>query len=169
MVYVIVGKKCSGKSTFKDYVKSNFDCVVFETSDYTKIIKETHQVKDMTVVLERFGYDYVMKQIAKKIDPTRLNVVSGARVSEGIDYLKNRFKDVCVVEIVATDKARYQRNLERNREDMKVGFDEFVTYCNEEDARLNKGRAIKSDVIIENNGTEQDFANKIKRLLDAPM
>jgi len=83
MIYIIVGKSCSGKTSARKYLESN-GMKSFEASKYMKSYMEKHNMSPEEL-FEKFGKDFVSKLIFKEITKLKRKsqiIISGLRTPE---------------------------------------------------------------------------------------
>jgi len=167
MIYIIVGKSCSGKTSAKEYLESK-GMICFEASEYMKRYISRYNLTPEELFI-KFGKDFVSKLIFEEIlkleDNTPI-VISGLRTPEEIIFLKNK-GNVRVIGLNVTDNLCFERNLERNREDIITDFPEFVKKRIEFNSRIGLDIVFNEhvDVWVDNQGTLTQLESSLNKFI----
>ncbi len=162
MIYIIVGKSCSGKSLAREHFESK-GFVGFEASDYMKRSIEKHDLH-MSKQYELFGRDFIAREIYQDIqkgDETSPAVLSGLRTLEGLQYLDSVSR-IETIGIRAPDRTRYDRNFLRNRHDANTNFQTFMKKKREKFETYSE----MVDLWIENNGDLDSFYKRLDIIIN---
>jgi dephospho-CoA kinase len=173
----IVGEMSSGKDTFCDYVKENYQNVYFlrfsdALTEILKIffddIKREDQQWISSALRERFGQDILVKALVKKID----NIKDGIVILNGVrrpgDFTALKSIGGKLVYITADPKKRWERMKTRGeKSDDDVPFEKFIEMGKAEAESLITVIGAEADVKIENNGTKEEFYQQVKRVIDS--
>ena len=173
----LVGEMGSGKDTFCDFVKSNYQNVyIMKFSDaLTDILKmfldsvkrEDQQWLSLTL-RERFGQDILLKALIKKINAVTDGIVilNGVRRPGDLEAVK--MTGGKVVYITADEKVRWERVvIRKEKSDDDVPFEKFQELGKAE-AEVHIHEVGKmADLAINNNGSKEEFYNEIKKLVDS--
>ncbi len=169
------GEIGAGKDTFCKYIKENYQNVsVFRFSDaLTEIlkvffddIKRDDQQWLGFSLKERFGGDILVRALIKKVNNIKegiiiLNGVRAEGEAEAIKQnggqiiyvtadIKKRWERVCIRKEKADDDVPYEQFLEKNKAQAELP----ITKIGQE-----------ADLKIENNGSLEEFQEKIKNLI----
>ena len=173
-VVLAVGARCSGKTTFSDYM-ANYESVrVYEASTVLREIGEETGVipSNSTEALEflsEVGWDSVARKIADYIDKddSRLSVVTGLRTPEELLFLKRRFPAARIILIDADQRIRFERHIRRARDGTLT---DMRAFSREDDKQKEFGTLrIANDIAeitILNDGTRDQYSKKIEEALD---
>lgn len=96
-------------------------------------------------------------------------IVEGIRSPFEVNLFKENFKDFIILSIFANPNLRFKRLQNRKREDDSQNYEEFV---NRDQMELNFGIGTVialSDKIIINEGSLEDYKNKINKFLEEKM
>lgn len=118
----------------------------------------------------KFGKDIWAKRTIDKIksfNEKNIVVIDGIRNNEEIEAFKKELgNDFVLVAITSSDEARMKRAMNRGREDDSKN----LSYIKERDRRelgWGLGGVIASaDIVVSNEGTIEEFRNKIKKILE---
>ena len=168
MIYIIVGKSCSGKTSVKEYFEKQ-GRICFEASKYMKE-NINHYGLSPEELFKKFGKDFVSKLIFKEISELKENnpiVISGLRTPEEIQFFKNKIKTK-VLGINVSDKICFQRNIDRNREDVENDYENFLKKRIEFNSLIGLSEVFKNhvDFWIENENTIEELHSKLKKILE---
>ncbi len=168
MIYLIVGKSCSGKTSAREYLESK-GVKSFEASKYIKSYMKKYNMAPEEL-FGKFGKDFVSKLIFKEIKKLKRKasiVISGLRTPEEIIFFKNN-SETKIVGIKASDNICFQRNLERKREDILIKFEEFIKKRIKFNSKIGLTEVFQNyvDVWIENENTFEELKMKLNEILD---
>ncbi len=118
---------------------------------------------------EKNGEEIWAKRVVEKIRKMggEKIVIDGIRCPEEVEIYKKELGDVILVGIFATQNDRYDRIINRGREDDVKNWDEFIA---REDRELSWGLGnvfARSDVMILNTGTLEEYYRKVSDFLDS--
>lgn len=171
----LVGKTGSGKDTFFEYIKKNYqDVFCFRFSDplseilriFFKRIKKEDQQWLGFVLRQRFGNDILGKAILKKIK----NIKRGIIILNGVRYFKE-YKMIKklggkIIYITANSKIRWKRV--RKRGEKKDDFISYKKFLELEKAKTEifiPQIGKRADFKIDNSLSKKDFCQKIEKLM----
>ena len=173
-VVLVVGARCSGKTTFSDYM-ANYESVrVYEASTVLRGIAEEAGVipsnsDEALVFLREVGWDSVARKIAEYIekDDARVSVVTGLRTPEELLLLKRRFPAARIVLIEADQRIRFERHIRRARDRTLATIKAFA----QEDEKQKEFGTLRiasdiAEIIIVNDGTLDQYCKRIEEALD---
>ncbi len=167
----VVGMPGAGKDTFCDYfsdVKNSVEILKFSDplSEILRIffdeVKREDQQWLVNNLRERFGKDILAKAIEKKVKSSESDYIllNGVRLWEDFEMVKRLGGEMVYIK---TDAEKRWKRLKKRGEkkDDDVSFEKFL--------KLDNGRTEKnireigkgSDVTIENNGSLDEFKDKI--------
>jgi dephospho-CoA kinase len=95
-------------------------------------------------------------------------IVDGVRNIEEVDLFKGKFgDDFLLINIEANDNDRLERIRKRGRADDKLMDVDALRVRDERELGWGMGESIKrADLTIENNGTVEEFREKVKKALE---
>src|SRR3989339_393948 len=172
----VVGEIGSGKDTFCNFVKENYENVHFlrfsdGLTEALKIFSDNIKREDQqwlsSVLRERFGGDILVKALVKKISNISEGIIilNGVRRPADFDALMNIGGKL--IYVTADIKKRWERViLRKEKSDDDVPFEKFLELCGAEAEQQILSIAQRADYKIENNGTKEEFYIKIKELID---
>jgi dephospho-CoA kinase/inosine/xanthosine triphosphate pyrophosphatase family protein len=173
-VILVVGARCSGKTTFSDYL-ARYDSVrVYEASTVLRGIGEELGVipsnsDEALTFLQEIGWDSVARKIADYIDKddARLSVVTGLRTPEELLFLKRRFPLAKIVLVDADQRIRFERHIRRSRDSNLIDMKAFSG----EDEKQRQFGTLRiandiAEITILNDGTLNQYSRKIAELID---
>ncbi len=116
---------------------------------------------------DKHGVDVWAKRAVDKIKKMKTHkiVIDGIRCPEEVEVYKREIGDVIVVGIYAPQKERYERIIRRRRPDDVKNWDEFIDRENRE---LSWGLGevfARSDVMLLNTGTLEEYHRKVRDFL----
>jgi len=117
---------------------------------------------------EKYGKDIWARRTSDAIKAkNKLNqiVIDGIRNMEEIEFFKKEFgTDIVIIAIDASDELRKNRSLNRKRKDDTINIQNFQERDKRE-LQWGLGDVIATaDIIISNEGSIQDFRNRIKEV-----
>jgi len=171
----LTGEMGSGKDTFCNLVKENYENVfVFRFSDpLTEILKmffDDVKREDQQwlgpLLKQKFGADVLLKALIRKAK----NIKQGIIIFNGIraEGEAKSVKEIQgkIIYITAESKKRWERVCKRKEKaDDDVSYENFLKMHEAETEIPIPKIGEQAEVKIENNGTKQDFYNKIKKVL----
>lgn len=177
LILGFVGPICVGKGLAIEYLVKEYGFYYSSTSDRIREEIKRHGLKVTRKRLQKFGgelrkkfgsevlakrtWDDILHSGAKKA------VVDAIRSKGEIEFLK-RIPGFYLIAVLAKPKIRFQRIVERGRDDDPKKWEEFLKM--EERDKKAEGRDIggcvkMADFRIENNGTIEELESKIKKVL----
>lgn len=172
----IIGEMGSGKDTFSEYVKKNYDNVfVLRFSDaLTEVlkiffdeVKREDQQWLSTQLREKFGQDILVKALVKKIKNIKEGIVILNGVRRPGDFEALRELGGKLVYITADPKKRWERVvIRKEKADDDVAFEKFLEMGKAEAESLISEIAKEADFKIENNGTKEDLYQNIEEIIE---
>jgi len=171
----LTGEMGAGKDTFCQHVQevSKQPAFCFKFSDplsevlrifFDSVSREDQQW--LAVVLrERFGKDILAKAIEKKIASTSegLIILNGIRYREEFNMIKKMGGKI--IYITADSKLRWQRLLDRGeKKDDRAPYEKFLELEKAATESLIQEMGKEADYKIENNGSLEEFHQKIDSL-----
>ena len=168
-VIIVIGYRCSGKTTFGDYLGARDGVTVFEASSVIRRLAEAANVDISTSshaldFMRLQGFGAVGKRIADLIQrsDSELIIVTGLRAPEEVTEIASTFSSTVVVRISSDLKTRFERHLRRSRDPTIKTLEDFYRLDAEQDAfGLTPITADLADESIEN---ETDFANPYAKI-----
>jgi dephospho-CoA kinase/inosine/xanthosine triphosphate pyrophosphatase family protein len=172
-IFIVVGHKCAGKTTFSDFVVSTEGVVGLEGSTILRQIAEREGTQissseEAFGFLESHGFDVVAKEVARCIrrEDATIYIVSGMRTIEEVEYLLQEFGSARLVWIEADVQDRFERHLKRARDRDVKTLSEFA----EQDETqmhfglLRAGPEI-ADFVLRNDQDLDDFYARVRVFL----
>lgn len=174
MVFLIIGKDCSGKTFFREYVGDKLHMITYEASDYIKKPKKLYNINSTRELLDKIGEDYVAREISSLIESNNQSndniAISGFRTLQEVDYISNIIgqENIKIVVVEANDILCYFRNIKRNRDDKQIKLKNFKLR-QEEDAKLGFKKIIEKydTTTITNNSSMKKFTHSIDKYIDS--
>jgi dephospho-CoA kinase len=168
MIIIIVGKSCSGKTSAREHLESK-GMISFEASKYMKEYINKYNLNPKELFI-KFGKDFVSKLIfqeIKKSEGSKSFVISGLRTVEEIEFLKNKSK-VKIIGLNVSDEICFQRNLEKNREDVIKEFSDFYSKRIDFNSKLGLDKIFQNyiDFWIDNNGDINNLKSKLDEFIE---
>jgi dephospho-CoA kinase len=171
-VLIVIGHKCSGKSTFSDFLTGQRAGVfALEGSTLLRQIAAEEGVEilnsaDAMAFLEEWNWDIVAKRAAEYVarESADLNIITGMRTVEEVLWLRSMLPAARVVLIEADPRTRFERHVRRARADDAQTFKDFAR-LDEEQMRFGALRVAHeiADVVIRN---DADLGNYWRRIDD---
>ncbi|MCX6722661.1 MAG: AAA family ATPase [Candidatus Staskawiczbacteria bacterium] len=173
----IVGEMGSGKDTFCDYVKENYQNVYFlrfsdALTEILKIffddIKRDDQQWLSSALRERFGQDILVKALVKKVNSISDGIVilNGVRRPgdfEVLDKIGGK-----IIYVTADEKLRWERvKIRGEKKDDDVPFEKFVEMGKAEAEKDIPEVGAMAEFKIVNNGSKEEFYQEIKKVIDS--
>lgn len=171
-VFIVVGHKCAGKTTFSDFLAAEEGVMALEGSTVLREIadRDGRSIVSGTDALEFLaekGMDVVAKEIARCIhrEEAAVYVVSGMRTIEEVDFLLDEFPSARLVWIEADVQERFERHLKRARDRDVKSLKDFIEQDEEQMqfGLLRAGPDI-ADVVIRNDQDLDSFHAKVLAL-----
>lgn len=171
----LTGEMGSGKDTLCNYVKENYENVfVFRFSDpLTEILKmffDDVKREDQQwlgpLLKQKFGADVLLKALIRK----EKNIEEGIIIFNGIraEGEAESVKEIGgkIIYVTASSEKRWERVCKRKEKaDDNVPYKKFLEMHEAETEIPIPKIGKQAEVKVENNGTKQDFYNKIKEIL----
>lgn len=185
MIYGIAGTNASGKDLLAEYLRDKHGFTLFHTSNFIREEAQKRYGDIMRPTLFKVGNELrqeggagvLMQMGLDRFNKKQQNidnlVVGSLRTTGEIDVLHEANGQLIFLD--ADRKTRYDRLHTRNREDDDIDFDMFVE---QEEAELHEsddpakfnllGVKDMADVFIENEGSLEQFYEKIDKALSLP-
>lgn len=177
-VFGLVGEKGSGKETFGNFLmeiaskkiisRVRFSDVLKETLDLWGIPPTRKNLQDLAVVMvNQYGPDALANAISKRVETLNADIVilDGLRWHEDVLLLR-KFPKNLLIYITASLKNRFQRLKIRNEKtgEKNTSLKQFIKEENAKNELLIPKIGKKANFKIENDGTFNEFREKIKSL-----
>ena len=172
----LTGEMGSGKDTFCEYVKKNYQNVfVFRFSDaltevlkiFFDAIKREDQQWLGLVLRERFGKDILVRALIKKSNSINEGIIilNGVRKEGEAKTIKENGGKI--VYITAEEKARWERvKVREEKADDNVPFEKFQEMEKAEAEVQIPNVGSSADFKIENKGSKESFYEDVKKIID---
>ncbi len=135
----------------------------------SKKISREDQQKIQEKYRRKYGKNYIMELCYKKILKRKVKraVISGIRFPNDIKFFKSKLGDKFInIFVYAPRKLRYQRTIERKREDMPKSYTEFVKQDKLEEKIFHlKQTKELSDFIIYNDKSAEETEKQLDKIL----
>ena len=174
----LVSPVCAGKSSLSEFLidKHGF----FHTS-FSGVIKEEIERRRQEVnrdslqavggeLREKFGPEILAKRVWERVIASGKGraIIDGLRSVEEARFLKEK-PNFYLISVLADPRIRYQRMIERGRRGESLSWEEFLEM--EERDKTAEGRDIEgclkmADFKIKNNGTIEEFQEKVEKILE---
>lgn len=178
MIIGLSGTLSSGKDTVAGYLEENEG---FQHISLSQILRELAREKGVEINLENltklgnsiladYGPAYLVKRAEKKVNFAKDLVISSIRQPNEIEYLRTK-EDFFMVFVDADSKIRFERSVKRDRKGDSKTLEKFIAIEKKEiDGKsgamdLNYCKA-HADYVLLNNGTMEDFKQKIKKTIE---
>lgn len=176
-VFGFTGLIASGKGTACKYINEKygaegfrFSTILRDVVDRIYLPQTRENLQNISQVLrENFSQDILSKAIAEDVKKAKSEIViiDGVRRWTDIEHLKEipGFK---LVGLKVNAKTRYQRLTKRgeNTDDTTKTWEEFQKDSNAEAEVHIQEMVEKADVVIDNNGSLEDFYNQLDKLVE---
>lgn len=171
-----VGDLASGKGSICKYLKEKYQVNSYRFSTMlrdvlSRIYVENNRknLQDLSTFLrDRYGQDIMSKVIAQDVqsDLNKIVAVEGIRRPTDITYLQ-KLQGFHLIYITADPKLRWQRMVLRkeNADDATKTFAQFLKDEQAEADMLIKELGKKAEYTIVNNGTMEEFYEKMEKIL----
>jgi len=178
----LTGTIGSGKEVVKDSIKKKYDCYYVTLSDIIKSEMEKKKgtfnrttLQDMGTEMRKKYGDHILAMLAIEYlgrDKEAI-IIDGIRNTAEIEYLKKKFgDDFKLVAVDAPQEIRFQRIVDRGREDPKA-WEEFVRAderdqgIGEEEHGLHvKDCVDRADFLIVNDGSLEGLENNVNEVME---
>lgn len=170
MIVGLSGTPASGKDTVAEILEKKG----FSHFSLSQILRDFMREEGLEINIENltsFGNKIGTKLVERAletIDPSHDTVISSIRQLEEIDILKKN-KNFFMLFIDADARLRFERLKKRGRAGDSETFEQFIAIEAKQQGKsgvMNLAACReKSDFIIENNGTLQEFQNKVEDIL----
>lgn len=178
MIIGMTGSIASGKETLTKFlIKRGFKYYV--VSD---LLKEELKKRNLEITRENMqnigdqlrekeGAAVLMKILLKKINPDENSIIDSLRNPKEAKFLRENLKKFILIAVDANRKKRFERILSRGRPSDPKNWEEFlkVDKRDHHDPKNPLGQQVEecikmSDFVILNNGTLEEFEEKIKKV-----
>ena len=175
-IIALAAKVGAGKSFFTDFVRENYSADYFRFSDSLKEIldildleKNRDNLQNLSKILRaEFGENILEKSILKKIKNSQkeILILDGVRRKSDIDYFLN-LDNFYLIYIEVDEEKRLERILNRqgDKEDDKEMTLEKLKEAEKHNSELQADIKEISNFVIDNNGSQEEFEEKIKELM----
>lgn len=144
------------------------DCVVEETKNRGLPLDDKNIGSVADEMRHRYGFDAWARRTYEKIKKVKSQriVIDGVRNIEELDFFCSVFPEFKLIAVEAPFEIRCRRLMDRGRSDAPKDMKE----CRERDGRelsWGLGKLMeKADIRILNNGSLEDFRNRIRKILE---
>lgn len=162
MIYVIVGKCCSGKTEAMRYFQKRGLGGV-EASRYAAELKRESEVKTMDEVFAKYPMDTIARRICADL-PNDSLVISGFRTVAELEYVRG-MADSMTIAMKSSDHKRLERWM--NREGHGKTDEDFWTKTRSDDELGLSRLMCMADIPIENEGDLEELHRQIDSILES--
>ncbi|MFA6525042.1 MAG: AAA family ATPase [Patescibacteria group bacterium] len=171
------GLIASGKGTACKYLSEKygaesfrFSTILRDVADRVYLPQTRENLQNISQVLrENFSQDILSKAIAEDVKKAdcEIIVIDGVRRWTDIEHLK-AIPGFKLVSLQVDAKTRYERLINRNENpgDSEKNWEEFQKDSDAEAEVHIQDMIEKADVIIDNNGTIEDFYKQLDKLVE---
>jgi len=146
------------------------DLVWEETKHQGKKLDDKNVGEVANSMRVKFGKDIWAKRTIAKIKTSYakdLVIIDGIRNSEEIETFKKELgDDFILVAITASDEVRMKRAMNRGRADDSKNVGDIKERDRRELGWGLSGVIASADIVVSNDGTIQEFRNKVKKILE---
>jgi dephospho-CoA kinase/inosine/xanthosine triphosphate pyrophosphatase family protein len=171
-VLCVIGAKCAGKTTLANMMLRDPDAVHIEASTLFRELEAESGLtfssdEEVLRFLASKHFDAVAGRVLDQIEQLDRYpvVVTGLRTPEEIALLARHLEDLVIVNVVADDRVRYERHLDRRRD---PDLDNYESFRTRDEIQRHFGAlriaADIADVTISNDGTLGEYAAKVAQL-----
>ncbi|NLE30553.1 MAG: AAA family ATPase [Phycisphaerae bacterium] len=177
----IIGKNGAGKDELADYLHQTHGLAVLSLGDLVReiaanenIIPTRNNLMDISAhYLTLRGKGYFIQKIIEKIERKKwdMTAILGIRTLNDVQTLRECFgKDFILVHVQTLDQEkRYERAKSRNELCDPQTYIDFLSYEEAEESQFGISvTAEQADLVIEFDGTQEAFHEKIEQLLVQP-
>lgn len=175
----LVGEKGSGKDTLAHYLQENSQKKIIHIR-FSDLLKQTLKLWDLpetrsnlqklAQVLEDFGEGTVAHGLEKQIQNSDAEIIilDGIRWKPDLKLLE-KFPEHKLIYITADPESRFQRLKSRGEKigEAEMSFEQFLEEEKAPNELLIPEIGLKADIKMENNGSVEEFQEKIKRELSS--
>jgi dephospho-CoA kinase len=167
---IVIGRTCSGKTTVADYASRRYGFHFIEASSVMRAVGSSvaedgiDTIESKEAILEGAGRDIVARRIIDTLGkgPQGPFVISGFRAVEEVDTFRRVAPGTRLILIKAGLATRFQRQLERGRNDAVASIAVFEAYDREQDTfGLLPVAEQLADICIVNEGSLADLYAQI--------
>ncbi|HEC82287.1 MAG TPA: flagellar hook-basal body complex protein FliE [Thermoplasmatales archaeon] len=114
---------------------------------------------------EKYGKDIWAKKCLKKIKNNEIVVIDGIRNIEEVETFKNAIRNFILIAIHASPSTRYERLMNRRRKDDSTKIEDLKKREKRELAWGIGNVIAMADIIVVNEGSLEEFREKIMEIL----
>ena len=171
---VVVGHTCAGKTTFGEYSAHTNDLLFIEASDILRVVEGNAGISDpkpfvaAKTTLESLGLDVVARKILELYGDRLATgfVITGFRTIEEVEVIRNHFPHVRVVLVEASERTRFQRQIERVRTPKVKTLEEFRKLGDQQSSfGLLRVAEEFADIRVVNEGSLVEYKTKIEAII----
>ncbi len=174
--YIICGRNGSGKGTLSEYLAKELNAPVFRLSDIPRRFLEEFDIpetrenfsKMSSLIRELFGEDAFVRAVDKFLDRFEGNTIifDGPRKVNLIRKIQER-TEAKIIFVDTSPEKRYERILKRSEKDNEscLSYEQFLEQENLQTEREMDEIIALANILLENNGTREEFFRKIDSLL----
>jgi dephospho-CoA kinase len=179
MIIGLSGVLAAGKDTVAEYLEQKKGFVHISLSN---ILREIITSRGMEInlvnltkvgnsLIEEFGQGHLVKEALKRVGKNENVVISSIRQPGEIEEL-HKHNDFKMIFVDAKPEIRFQRLTQRGRSGDSDTFEEFMAIEQKQldgkSGAMDLGKCKEmSDIIIENNGTLEEFTQAIEKAISS--
>jgi inosine/xanthosine triphosphate pyrophosphatase family protein/dephospho-CoA kinase len=177
LVFIVVGYTCAGKTTFAEYANTHHRLAFIEASAVMRMLAKEARIERQTAfasaqeLLSKHGPDIVARKIVD-LYSDQLSagaVISGFRAIEELEVIRDHCPQAKVVVIGASERVRFQRCVNRDRETGPSNLREFRDIDSEQGSfGLVRIAEDFADVRVINEGSLSDYYAAIDAVVTKP-
>ncbi len=167
IIIAVTGKRGSGKDTFANYLKENYNFRILEFSKdgiYPLLEERGLEINRENLInaamkkRKEEGNDVFAKILSKKIAEGNY-CITGMRFREELEYMKNKYRDNFILVYIMCDvEKRYERIIKRgDKGESRMTFEEFMKIEEKVTEKAIDEIINRADFFIDNNGILEDF------------
>jgi dephospho-CoA kinase len=177
-VIAIIGEQAGGKGAAADIIRKHYggsrltiSNILRRTLDSLHLESSRENLIDMALVMKKgFGKAVLMEAMLKEVEleDADLVIVDGLRMPGDPDPFKREYEeDFKLLYITADQKIRYERSVGRGEKagESDASFKEFQANESKETEKYITEVGKNADFIIENNGSQEELEEKIKKVM----
>jgi len=178
MLIGVTGRIGAGKETLTQFLRDR-GFIYFQTSD---LLKEELRKREVEItrknmqdlgdeLRERDGPGVLMKMLLEKIDVSGNYIIDSLRNTGEVEFLKNNVENFILIGIDASQKIRFERQVQRGKPSDPKTWEDFLEVDNRDNFDENNpmgqqvGKCIEiSDFVVVNDGSLEEAMKKVEEI-----
>jgi len=174
---IVLGRTCAGKTTFAEFGEQRYGLAFVEASGIVRSFWQSESRGEEKVaefaqrLFEESGPDFVAREILDRYSDKLRGpfVISGFRLLEEIETIREAIPDVVVILIEAAERTRFARDLARGGRGSEKHGPTFEDFLKDDEAQwkfglLRVARDI-ADITVMNEGTLEQYHDQIEAII----